>query len=113
MDIDTHLWDFVYVKQTNKTKQTKKNTSCPKMKCACYRYLDLLMFTRLNVYIRLKISVPDGCVMNTVARLCPVDSRQLLERLAVLLLSSFSLCKVSSVVKIKLMNFKRLVASLA
>lgn len=86
------------------------------MKCACYRYLDLLMFTRLNVYIRLKISVPDGCVMNTVARLCPVDSKQLMERLAVLLLSSFSLCKVSSVVlhgKIKLMNFKRLVASLA
>lgn len=85
------------------------------MKCACYRYLDLL-FTRLNVYIRLKISVPDGCVMNTVARLCPVNSKQLMERLAVLLLSSFSLCKVSSVVlngTIKLMNFKRLVASLA
>lgn len=110
MDIDTHLWDFVYVKQTN------KKTSCPKMKCACYRYLDLLMFTRLNVYIRLKISVPDGCVTNTGAMVCPVDRKQLIERRAVLLRSSFSLCKVSCVIfhgKIQLMNFQRLVASLA
>lgn len=68
------------------------------MKCACYRCLDLLMFTRPNVYIHLKISVPDGCVMDTVARLCPVNSKQLMERLAVLLLSSFSFCKVGSVV---------------
>lgn len=60
--------------------------------------LDLLMFTRPNVYIHLKISVPDGCVMDTVARLCPVNSEQLMERLAMLLLSSFYFCKVGSVV---------------
>ena len=67
------------------------------MKCVCYRCLDLLMFTRPNVYIHLKISVPDGCVMDTAARLYPVNN-ELMERLAVLLLSSFYLCKVSSVV---------------
>lgn len=79
-------------------KKKKPKTSCPKMKCACYRCLDLLMFTRPNVYIHLKIYVPDGCVMNTVARLCPVKNEQLMERLAVLLLSSFYFCNVSSVV---------------
>lgn len=36
--------------------------------------------------------------MDTVARLCPVNREQLMERLAVLLLSSFYFCKVSSVV---------------
>lgn len=68
------------------------------MKCACYRCLDLLMFTRPNVYVHLKIYVPDGCVMFTVARLWPVNSKQLMGRLALLLLSSFYFCKVSSVV---------------
>ena len=55
----------------SKKKRKGKETSCPKMKCAYYRCLDLLMFTRPNVYIYLKISVPEGCVVNTVARLCP------------------------------------------
>lgn len=72
-----------------KTKSKKTKTSCPKMKCARYRCLDLLMFTRPNAYIYLKISVPDGCVVDTVARLCPGNSEQLMERLAVLLLSGF------------------------
>lgn len=75
-----------------KNNNNKKNkTSCPKMKCACYRCLDLLMFTRPNVYIHLKISVSDGCVMNTAARLCPVNNEQLMERLAVLLLKQLLL----------------------
>lgn len=79
-------------------KKTKTKTFCPKMKCACSRCLDLLMFTRPNVYIYLKIPVPDGCVVDTVARLCPVNSKQLMARLAVLLLSGFYFCKVGSVV---------------
>lgn len=56
------------------------------------------MFPRPNVYIHLTISVPDGWLMNTVARLCPVNGKQLVERLAVLLPSSLSFCKVGSVV---------------
>ena len=62
-------------KPKSKKKKKKKETSCPKMKCACYRCLDLLMFTRPNVYIYLKISVPDGCVVDTVARLCLCQQR--------------------------------------
>lgn len=62
-------------KKKNQKQKKKKETSCPKMKCACYRCLDLLMFTRPNVYIYLKISVPDGCVVDTVARLCLCQQR--------------------------------------
>lgn len=66
------------------------------MKCACYRCLDLLMFTRPNVYICQKylylmdvswIQWPDCASVNS----------ELMERLAVLLLSGFYFGEVGSV----------------